>query len=110
MNKRINLDKYKSSSLGMIQAVIVVAYIVIFAFFVMSAESIIPNPPQILAMTFALIAFVFSALVCGTAMLGYPVTLIIRGKIKRAVEVVIWSAVSLLSIAFVMLMITASFA
>jgi hypothetical protein len=109
MNKRLNLDKYKSSSLGLVQAVIVVAYIVIFALFVMSAENIIPNPPQILAMTLSLIAFVFSALVCGAAILGYPVTLAIRGKIKRAVEVVAWSAGSLLAIALVMIMITASF-
>jgi hypothetical protein len=45
-----------------------------------------------LGMAFFLTAFVFSALVCGSAVVGYPLVLLFEKNARRAVSVICWSA------------------
>ncbi len=81
--------------IGLLQTAIVVAYILAGALIVTSpfAEEVggvfrwFP-PVGILAF---LSTFVFSALVCSSAMLGYPALLCFDKKYRRATEIVLWS-------------------
>ena len=80
---------------GMLQMLVVVLYILIGASFVTSPlaqrvhDALIVYPPAgILAF---LTTFVFSALLCGTAMLGYPALLCFEKEYRRAASVVLWS-------------------
>ena len=91
--KMLRLNNFAPQKVGLVQAGGVVAYILTFASLVSAIEQTgRPDPPQILAMVFFLTAFVTSALICGTLVLGYPILLLLEKQTKRAVEVLVWTA------------------
>ena len=92
------LHKYSAPTVGAFQAVGVGLYISLFATLVNNIEKIKPEPPEMLGIMFFLTAFVISALVCSSLVLGYPVLLALEDNVKRAVQVVAWSALSLVII------------
>lgn len=84
------LNTYSPRKIGFAQAVGVIVYIFLFALAATQIEKL-QKPPEIIAATIFLTAFVISALTCGMLVLGYPAFLALRGQIKRAAEVVFWS-------------------
>ena len=81
--------------IGIVQAIGVTAYVLLFAFAASNLERLKVHPPQILAAAAFLTAFVVSALVCGSLVLAYPAVLVMQGKTKNALEIVAWSAAGL---------------
>lgn len=95
--------------IGLAQAVLVLCYVLFFALSLQTihgwlGDGIFPDP--FLGMAFFLTAFVFSALVCGGAILGYPLVLLFEKNVRRAVEIICWSAVWLAAFLGLALVIT----
>jgi hypothetical protein len=100
------LDKSSPMKIGILQAIGVVAYILIFASIVnLLRVATTFRPPEFLMATFVLLTFVFSALVCGSLVLGYPALLAIKGNVKRAVLVVAWTGASFATVLVLALII-----
>lgn len=81
--------------IGLTQAVGVLCYVLFFALSIQTingwlGDNFFPNP--FLGIAFFLTAFVFSALVCGGAILGYPLVLLFEKNVRRAVIIICWSA------------------
>lgn len=89
-------DKLSARTAGFVQAAGVAGYITLFALTLQGLQKYMPEVPEIAAAMFMLTAFVFSALFCGSLVLGYPSLLALGGKTKRAVEVLFWSGATLL--------------
>ncbi len=91
----MTLHKTYSSIIGLVQSAIVLAYVFLFAgaIHVMSEWHPygLPDGPLVIVPLFLMI-FIFSALVCGGAILGYPLILLFEKKTARAVSIVCWSA------------------
>ncbi|OGJ61106.1 hypothetical protein A3A67_04850 [Candidatus Peribacteria bacterium RIFCSPLOWO2_01_FULL_51_18] len=94
---------------GLLQTAIVVAYILTGALVVTSPFTQLPEglfewSPAVGILTF-LTTFVFSALFCSTAVLGYPALLAFEKAYRRAAQIVLWSmvwlALVLLGIGFI---------
>lgn len=94
------LDKYPTYVVGIVQALATATYIGLFALLVVNMQNADTYPIQVLGVIVSLLLLVFSSLVCGLLVLGYPAVLALRGKIKRAVMTVIWSVASLAMILF----------
>jgi hypothetical protein len=98
--------------ISLLQTAIVTAYILAGALTVTSPlaealkNSIFDFYPPLGILSF-LTTFVFSALFCGTAMLGYPALLAFEKEYRRAIQIVLWSiaelALFLLGIALIAL-------
>jgi hypothetical protein len=81
---------------GFLQTAIVTAYIltgalVVTSPFVQLNEGLFQWSPAIGILTF-LTTFVFSALFCSSAILGYPALLCFQKDYRRAIQIVLWSA------------------
>ena len=91
----MTLDKTPPWKIGLAQAVCVLCYVLFFALSVQTIHGwlgdIFPNP--FVGIPFFLTAFVFSALACGGAILGYPLVLLFEKNVRRAVHIICWSAV-----------------
>jgi hypothetical protein len=90
--------------IGLAQATGLAVYVLAF---VTIAWNIVPHfehriAPLFGAMMF-LTAFVTSALICGSILLGYPILLALKGQIKDAVQIVAWSAAWLVALLLVCL-------
>ncbi len=92
--------------IGLAQAAAVAVYVLLSVTAVINFGSGLEHtiPPMLSGMIF-LMAFVTSALTCGSLLLGYPLWLILKGRVKEAVLVVAWSVVWLITILFVCLLI-----
>jgi len=82
--------------IALAQTVFVLCYVLFFALSIQTVngwlgDNFFPNP--FLGIAFFLTAFVFSALVCGSAVLGYPLVLLFEKNARRAVAIICWSAV-----------------
>lgn len=80
---------------GLAQAVAVLFYVLLFVLSLQTihgwlGDNMFQSP--FLGMAFFLTAFVFSALVCGSAVVGYPLVLLFEKNARRAVSVICWSA------------------
>jgi|GEM_PF-4367115 hypothetical protein len=80
--------------IALAQATAVLCYVLFFALSVQTingwlGDNLFPNP--FLGMAFFLTVFVFSALVCGGAILGYPLVLLFEKNARRAVFIICWS-------------------
>lgn len=91
------LDNATSLQVGVLQGGVVALYVLGFAAMVTNVQYIMPHPAPALAISFVLISFVVSALICGVAVLGYPALLALKGKIARAIVIVFWSGVTLVA-------------
>ena len=91
----MTLHKASPWQIGLAQATFVLCYVLFFALSVNGVHSwlgdIFTNP--IVGMSFFLTAFVFSALTCSGAILGYPLVLLFERNVRRAVAIICWSAV-----------------
>ena len=85
-----------SHVIGFVQAVGVTMYISLFVLLISNMEHAAPDAPEITIGIFMLLAFVVSALSCGSLVLGYPAVLALQGKTKRAIEIVFWSGASMM--------------
>ena len=91
----MQLHKTHSSIIGFLQSVIVLAYVLLFAgaIQVMSDWHPFGLPDSLfVAIPIFLMTFMFSALICGGAVLGYPLVLLFEKKTVRAISIVCWSA------------------
>ncbi len=88
------LDRLSPLAVGLVQALGVVLYIGFFAILVSALTTRGATVPQFIGVAFFLIAFVFSAMVCGGLVLAYPAVLALRGKVRRALKIVGWSGVA----------------
>lgn len=95
--------------IGLVQAVVVLCYVLFFALSVQTIHGWLGDvfsPDPFLGMAFFLTVFVFSALVCGGAILGYPLVLLFEKNVRRAVTIICWSAVWLAAFLCAVLVIT----
>lgn len=100
------LDKSSPMAIGLLQAAGVVVYILIFVSIVNLLRAVVAiQPPEFLIAAFVLLTFVFSALICGSLVLGYPVLLAMKGNAKRAVAVVGWTGLAFAAILVLALLI-----
>jgi hypothetical protein len=90
------LDRLSPLAVGLVQALGVVLYVGLFAVLVGSLESKHISVPPFIGIAFFLIAFVFSAIVCGGLILAYPTVLALRGKVRRALKIIGWSGIAFL--------------
>ncbi len=87
--------KRQPAVIGLIQALGLTAYVLIFA----SAINLLemshwePKLTPITGISLFLLTFVFSALVSASLILGYPARLFFAGKGRQAVLIIAWSAV-----------------
>ncbi len=89
----MNNDKHPAV-IALIQALGLSAYIALVASLMYRIGDLMPTPNSpILGISFMLMLFVLSALVCGSIMLGYPLLLAKEGKIKKAIEIVGFSMI-----------------
>ena len=91
----MTLHKTSSWKVGLAQATFVLCYVLSFAFTIQSVHAWLGDifTNKIIGMSFFLTTFVFSALVCGGAIVGYPLVLLFEKKARRAVGIICWSAV-----------------
>ena len=89
--------------IGFIQAAGLALYVSIFATLVQQAQnwSLLHNvqPGPIMSIVLFLLAFIISALICGSLILGYPLLLFSSGKHHEAAKTVLWSLLWLVVIA-----------
>lgn len=100
------LDKSSPMAIGLLQAAGVIIYILIFVSIInLLRAAVTIQPPEFLVAAFVLLTFVFSALVCGSLVLGYPSLLIFKGNVKRAVTIVGWTGLAFAAILVLALLI-----
>ncbi|PIR48674.1 hypothetical protein COU80_03135 [Candidatus Peregrinibacteria bacterium CG10_big_fil_rev_8_21_14_0_10_55_24] len=92
----MELLRIPSWKVGLAQAILVLSYVLLFALTLQTVhgwlgDNLFPNP--FVGIAFFLTAFVFSALVCGSAVLGYPLVLLVENNVRRTIEIICWSAV-----------------
>ncbi|MCA9370784.1 MAG: hypothetical protein KC680_02380 [Candidatus Peregrinibacteria bacterium] len=77
------------------QVLALVTYILCFVTVIQTMVSTMgekPFPNPFVGMALFLTTFVFSALICGSTMLGYPLILLFEKNARRSIAVLLWSA------------------
>lgn len=84
--------------IGFLQGLAVILYVVLIVL-LMNALGNIESQAETSLFTpiFFLLTFVVSALVCSSLVMGYPAVVALKGDVKRAIMVVVWSGVTLVS-------------
>jgi hypothetical protein len=95
---------------GFIQAASLTLYVDLFAAIVQQAQNWflfhgVQSSPTTSIVLF-LLAFVISALICGSLILGYPLLLFSSGKHHEAIKTVLWSLLWLVAIALCIALIS----
>jgi hypothetical protein len=88
------MKKLSPTVIALLEALGLTAYITLFVVVVNTAprpEDVFDRNP-ILGMATFLLAFVTSALICGSIVLGYPSYLLFNGEKEKALKIVAWSA------------------
>ena len=84
--------KNKLSLIGLYQALGLTAYCSLVAGLIFFLSSFMDKPdPQILNMVFVLLLLSFSVAICGLIVFGYPISLVIKGKIKDALTLLAYT-------------------
>lgn len=78
--KEIIPEEMTPSTIGLIQALLVVVYCAFISGFFWLMEEMSLQPPRILVSTLMLLLLVFSAAVCGLLVFGYPAYLALNKK------------------------------
>ena len=78
---------------GLVQTLRVITYVAIFATVAFNLGQHIKVASPILSAITVLTAFVTSALICGSLVLGSPALLALKGQIRQAIMILVWSAV-----------------
>lgn len=101
--------KTSPRTIGFIQAAGLTVYVSLFAILIQQAQTwFLLHGIQLSPMTsivFFLLAFVISALICGSLILGYPILLFSSGKHREAMKIVLWSLLWLVAMALCILLI-----
>lgn len=98
--------KYSPTTIGFLQAAGLFIYISLFANLAMFFGNHFPAPHDpVLQITVFLLAFVISALICGSLVLGYPIVVFFHGEKKEAPKTVAMSIVWLVALLTVFLTI-----
>ena len=105
MNYLRELDKSSSMKVGILQGGVVVLYVLLFAAGVTQLQNLVLHPAPALGASLVLMAFVVSALICGGAVIMYPAILALRGKIARAIGIILWSGVTMVVSLLVLLIV-----
>ncbi len=91
---------FSSKTLGFFQAAGLALYVIVFAASVQWFQQwlIIQNvhTGPMLSIILFLLAFVISAIICGSLIFAYPILLFFDGKKDKAISIVFWSAVWLI--------------
>lgn len=82
---------YPYWKLGLFQAVGLIAYIALFSLAATLLSQYVVPPAPFVAIILGLLAFVFSALVSGSIVLGYPLFLALNGEKRAAIRILVWS-------------------
>ncbi|MGC9968508.1 MAG: hypothetical protein ABSC29_02135 [Minisyncoccia bacterium] len=94
--------KASPRTVGFIQAAGLTLYVSAFATLVQQVQnwSLLHNvqPGPIISIVLFLLAFVISALICSSLILGYPLVLFSSGKRHEAMKTVLWSLLWLVAI------------
>ncbi|EQB63152.1 MAG: hypothetical protein RBG1_1C00001G0731 [candidate division Zixibacteria bacterium RBG-1] len=91
--------KFYPKSIAFFQALGLALYVGLFAFLAIHIVPWFENNPAThpaLGIILFLLAFVISAVISGSIILGYPIFLFFEGKRKDALKIVLWSVVWLL--------------
>ncbi|HZS42961.1 MAG TPA: hypothetical protein VFA52_01955 [Candidatus Paceibacterota bacterium] len=86
--------KYSHKTIGLFQAAGIILYVSFFASVIqMFSQSPLKNVElgPFLAIIIFLLAFIVSAVICGSIFLAYPLTLFFDNKKKEAYRIVVWS-------------------
>ena len=104
--------KYPARTIGLFQAAGITLYVIIFAIAGNSFREWITThniqPHPVLGITMFLLAFIISAIVCGSLFLGYPALLFFEQKKDVAVKIII-SSLGWLLFFFVIFALVGSF-
>lgn len=76
----MSMDKYPTSFLAFLQAVVLVSYVYLVGLVINTSERWFVEEPGVLNIIFALTLLVVSVLVSGVVTLGYPLYLILKKK------------------------------
>ncbi len=95
------IEQSPAWQIGVLQGSSVVLYILLLIMLLNALSSVSDRvysaaETPIFAPVLFLLVFVFSALTCGSLVLGYPLVTALKGDIKQAVMMVVWSGVTLL--------------
>lgn len=104
--------KFSARAIALLQAAGLTAYVAVFAFLALHIQPWLianRNVHPILGIILFLLTFVFSALVSGALILGYPVFLFFEGRRSEALRIVVWSALFLLFFLCVVLLVAILF-
>jgi len=87
--------KYPPKTIGLFQAAGLTVYVSFFAIIAFSFQQWFvvhdTEPGPMLAITLFLLAFLISALICGSIVFTYPIILFLGEKKTEAVKTVFWS-------------------
>ena len=107
------LMKTSPRVVGFVQAAGLTLYVTVFATLVQHVQNWFllrdVQPGPIMSIALFLLAFVISALICGSLILGYPLLLFSSGKHHEAMKAVLWSLLWLIVIALCVALISFSF-
>ncbi len=81
---------------GLLQALALTLYVSVFAVIIqwIGMQGLKIHP--VLSIIFFLLAFIISALICGSIVFVYPVSLFFENKKSESIKVVMWTAVWLI--------------
>ena len=89
-------EKIPTVLVGLVQSLGVIIYCSIISVLVYFLETFNVNPPEYLGPLFVLLLLVFSAALMGLVVFGYPVYLAFEKKIKRSLQVILWTLLFLI--------------
>lgn len=88
------MDRRSPVFVAFLQVIGVVLYVFILTLTVNYASGILDGPAfdqPMVGMTFFLLTFVTSALICGSLVLGYPLYLFLSSQRQEAIKIIAWS-------------------
>ena len=100
-----NMNKLRPWAAGLVQALGLLLYVTLFVLVVLNTERIMGArmEQEVIGVISVLLAFVTSALTCGTIALGYPAYLFFSGERKKAVQIIGWNIIWLILISILAL-------
>lgn len=97
---KLNLSKFESYRLGLLQAILVLAYCTFASVFMFKGDEIFGKIDSFIGPLLFLVLFSTSALLCSLAVFGIPVVLFLENSknLKKSVEIVAFTALWLFCI------------
>ncbi len=99
------MNKNKLSSIGLLQALGLVAYCSLIAGLIWQLGRLSVTPPGFTGVILWLFLLAFSVACCGLIVFGYPVYLAVNKKIKEALHVLIYTLLYCLGIIAIIIVV-----